>query len=386
LRKVAVLGVGQCKWGMLADRTVHDMIAEVGNAALRDAGVPRNLIEAVYLGNVTGGELCNQYTMGSVAAHALGIPAVPAHRYEAACCTGAIGFREAYLAVANGVYDFVLVIGVEKLNVGDMDRTVEVISRGFDSWEGRIGLLAPSQYALYATAHMHAYGTTREQLAMVAEKNYYHGSLNPDAHMQKRYTVEDVLAAPMISDPLGRHDCSLVTDGAAAVVIGPLEKAKEYNARPIEVLASAVGAETSTTASRESYVSFGSTRRAVEAAYKQAKLGPEDISFVETHDCFTITEIINIEDLGFVPKGEGGAAVQDGYTRLGGKIPVNVSGGLKAKGHALGATGVGQIYEAVKQLRGEAGERQVPNAEVALTHMLGGAPSISTVHIFARGY
>ncbi|RNB88613.1 acetyl-CoA acetyltransferase [Brevibacillus nitrificans] len=386
MRKVAIIGAAQSKWGVLTERTLHDLIAEVGNGAIRNAGISRGAIQAIYLGNVAGGELSQQFTLGSVAAHTLGIPNIPAQRYEAACSTGAVSFREAYLAVANSVYDFALAIGVEKLNVNDMDRTVEVLSRGFDSGEGRVGLLAPSQYALYATAHMHKYGTTREQLAMVAEKNYYHGSLNPDAHIRKRYSVEDVLHAPMISDPLGRHDCSLVTDGAAAVILCPLEMAQAYHARPIEVLASAVAGETSTSASRESYVSFGCTRRAVEAAYQQAKLGPGDISFAETHDCFTITEIINIEDLGFVPKGEGGPAVQDGLTRLGGRLPVNVSGGLKAKGHAVGATGIGQIYEAVIQLRHEAGERQVSNAEVALTHMLGGSPAISTVHIFQRGY
>ncbi|NLN07797.1 MAG: thiolase domain-containing protein [Firmicutes bacterium] len=386
MRKVSVIGAHEIKWGVLKEKPLLDMVSEAANKAITDAGIDRYAIQAIFLGNAFGEILTGQATLGSATANILGIPHVPSIRFECACSSGAIALREAFLNIAHGVYDYVLVVGVEKMNTKETPQILSAIATSFDFYDQKAGIVAPAVFALYASAHMKHFGTTKEQLAMVAEKNYYNGSLNPNAHYQKQVSLEEILNAPMIAEPLGRHDCSLVTDGAAALVLGPAETAKNYNSQPINILASAIAGDYYRVANRDSYVSFASTRIAARQAYEMAGVQPQDITCAETHDCFTITEIINIEDLGFFPKGEGGRAVQDGETRLAGRIPVNASGGLKAKGHAIGATGVGQVVEAVTQLRGKAGERQIKNVELFLTHMLGGSPSISVIHIFARGY
>lgn len=386
MKKVSILGADEIRWGVLKERNFDDMIAEAGNKAIRDSGIERKAIQAIYVGNFGGPAFVGQATVGSLVGTTLGLPNVPAFRVEAACSSGAIAFREGYIAVAAGLYDFVLVLGVEKLNTKETPEVIELLAQGTDARENAMGLNAPAMFALYAQAHMKKYGTTKEQLAHVSAKSYYHGSLNPHAHMQKAFSVEEVLHAPIIASPLGRHDCSLVTDGAAAVVLCPSEVAKRYNAKPVEVVASAVAGETFKVSQRESFTSFGCTKRAASQAFSMSGLTPKDISFIECHDCFSITEIIDMEDLGFFKPGDAAPAVVEGRTRIGGQIPFNVSGGLKSKGHAIGATGVGQIVEVVYQLRGLAGPRQVINAEIALTHMLGGPPSVSTVHIFQKGF
>lgn len=386
MRKVSIIGAEEIRWGVLKERTFSDMIAEAGNKAIHDSGIERKAIQAIYVGNFGAPAFVGQATVGSLVATTLGMPNIPAFRIEAACSSGAIAFREAYIAVAAGIYDFVLVLGVEKMNTKETPEVMELIAQGTYSRENAIGLNAPAMFAIYAQAHMKKYGTTKEQLAHVSAKSYYHGSLNTHAHIQKTFSVKEVLEAPIIASPLGRHDCSLVTDGAAAVVICPSELAKRYNSKPIEVVTSAMGGETFKVSDRESFTTFGCTKRAVSQAFAHSRLTPKDISFVECHDCFSITEIINMEDLGFFKPGDAALAVVEGRTRIGGEVPFNVSGGLKSKGHAIGATGVGQIIEVVYQLRGLVGSRQVKNAEIALTHMLGGPPSISTVHIFKKGF
>ncbi len=386
MRKVSIIGAHEIRWGVLKEKPMLDMISEAANGAIMDAGIDREAIQTIFLGNAFGEILTGQATLGSATANILGMPRIPGIRFECACSAGAIALREALMNIAHGVYDYILVVGVEKMNTKETPEILSAIATSFNFEEQKAGIVAPAVFALYANAHMDLFGTTKEQLAMVAEKNYYNGSLNPKVHYQKEVSMEEILNAPMIAEPLGRHDCSLVTDGAAALVLGPADSAKLYNSQPIDILASAVAGDYYQVSNRDSYVSFISTRNAARDAYNTAGLEPKDISCAETHDCFTITEVINIEDLGFFPKGEGGKAVESGETRLTGSIPVNASGGLKAKGHAIGATGVGQVVEAVNQLRGNAGKRQIKDAELVLTHMLGGSPSISTVHIFARGY
>ncbi|MCE9501935.1 MAG: acetyl-CoA acetyltransferase, partial [Leptospira sp.] len=237
-----------------------------------------------------------------------------------------------------------------------------------------------------AMRHMHEFGTTKEMLSTVAEKNYFHGSKNPFAHKQKIVPLKNIMNARMVTTPLGFHDMSLVTDAAAAVIITTKEKAKSYSKKPVIVKASAVGGDYFTLSMKESSVSFPATVRAAERAFKMADVKREDIDVLECHDCFTITEIINIEDLGFVEKGKGGPYTLEGKTRLGAELPVNTSGGLKAKGHPVGATGVGQIVEMTFQLRDESGERQVNDANTALTHVLGGPGAVSAIHILQRGF
>jgi len=241
---------------------------------------------------------------------------------------------------------------------------------------------------MYARGMMKKYGLTKEMLAHVSAKSYYNGALNPCAHWYPKgpVSVEEIMEAPIIAYPLGRHDCSLTTDGAAAVVLCPSEIAKNYNAKPIEIIGSGLAGETMRTAYREDFTSFGCTVRAAKMAYEMAGIGPKDVSFAEVHDCFSSTEIIDIEDLGFFPRGEGGPATMEGRTAINGEMPINASGGLKAKGHPIGSTAVGQYVEITKQLREIAGPRQVKNAEIGLSHMLGGAPSVSCIHILKKGF
>jgi len=386
LRNVSIIGAHETKWGVLKEKSIIEMIAEAANGAIKNAGVEKQAIQSIYLGNAFGEILNRQASLASAAAESIGIPDVPGIRFECACSSGAVALREAFLNIAFGIYDFVLVVGAEKLNTAPTLEILSAIATSFDIDDQKAGIVAPGLFAMYANAHMKKYGTTKEQLAHVAYKNYQNGLLNPDAHWKKPVSMEDILSSPMIAEPLGRHDCSLITDGAAALVLCPADAAKNYNSRPITIKASAIAGETCKVANRKSYTSFASTVKAAEQAYRMAGIRPEDISGAETHDCFTITEIINIEDLGFYKKGDAAVATEKGLTGINGEKPINCSGGLKAKGHAIGATGVGQVVEAVMQLRGEAGQRQINKKDFFLTHMLGGAPSVSVVHIFERGY
>jgi acetyl-CoA C-acetyltransferase len=386
MRPVSIIGAYETRWGVLKERTIHDLLAEAGAGALTNAGLESEAIQFIYLGNAFAETLTGQAALASVAADAIGIPHVPGIRFECACCSGAAALRDAYLHVAAGIYDFVLVAGVEKMNTRPMPEILRAIAASFSQEDQAAGIVAPAVFALYAQAHMAKYGTTRAHLASVAAKNYANGLLNPVAHWRKPVSIDEILASPMIAEPLSRHDCSLVTDGAAALVLCPAESAGRFQTKPINIKASAIAGESYKIACRDSYTSFSSTVRAAAAAYAAAKVGPKDISAAETHDCFTITELINLEDLGFFARGDAAGATQAGFTSRGGALPINVSGGLKAKGHAIGATGVGQVVEAVSQLRGEAGVRQIDHLDLFLTHMLGGAPSVSVVHIFERGY
>jgi acetyl-CoA C-acetyltransferase len=234
---------------------------------------------------------------------------------------------------------------------------------------------------MIARRHMHDFGTTREQIAQVAVKNHKHGSLNPKAQYQKEINLDTVLRSPMVSDPLGMFDCAPNSDGAAAVVLCAMEKARKYTETPVKILASGQASDTLALHHRNSIVGFAATRVAADRAFKQARLTPKDVNFAEVHDNFTISEILAIEDLGFFQKGEGGKATTDGQTLLGGKIAINTSGGLKARGDPIGATGVAQIVEVVTQLRGQAGKRQVADAKVGLAQNVGGTGATAVVHI-----
>lgn len=388
MRDVAVLGANEIPFGVLAEKSLRQMVSEAVAGALQDAGIDRRAIQFIQVGNFAGPDFTDQNMVGAFVGSAVGLPDVPAFRVEGACASGGAALREAAFAIAHGRYDYVLVVGVEKMNTKESTaETMAIIVRGNDfELEQRVGISGPSGFALAATRHMHEYGTTREQMAAVAVKNYRHGFDNPIAHLRKEIPMEKVLGARMISWPFSLHDCSLVTDGAAAVVLGPAESAVNYQAQPVRILGSGVGMTSFSFAGKETVTSFGGTVRAAAEAYQQAGISAGDVDFAECHDCFTMTEIINIEDLGFVPKGEGGPATADGVTDLKGRIPVNMSGGLKSKGHPVGCTGVAQVVESVKQLRGQAGPRQVPDAEIGLTHVLGGPGSLAVVHLLGKGW
>jgi acetyl-CoA acetyltransferase len=279
-----------------------------------------------------------------------------------------------------------MVGGVEKMTHRTTAEVTEYLAMAsdypFEQWHG---ITFPGLYALMATAHMHDYGTTEEQLAKVAVKNHYHGSLNPKAQIQKEITLENALASRVIAWPLKLYDCSLITDGASCLILTKPELAKKFTDLPIQIVGSGQASDTIGLYERETLTALKAAKIAAKKAYEMAGLKPSDIDCAEVHDCFTIAEIIAYEDLGFCELGEGGELVEEGETRLGGTIPVNTSGGLKAKGHPVGATGTGQAYEMYLQLTGNADRRQVKDAEVGLTHNVGGSGATATVHIYRRG-
>jgi acetyl-CoA C-acetyltransferase len=387
MREVSIIGAYETVHGNHSKRLLRDLVSEAGNGVIQDSGIDRKEIQAVFVGNYAGQEFNNQNTMGSYVATVLGLGDRPAMKLEGACASGGLAFKAGFDAIASGEYDTVLVFGVEKMNTKDPTTTMEIVSRGQDNeFEGGFCVSGPSGFALNAIRHMHEFGTTREMMAVVAEKNYFHGSKNPFAHKQKVIPLKNILNARIVTTPFGFHDMSLVTDAATAVILTTREKAKSISKKPILVKGTGQGGDYFTLSMKRDSISFPATEKAASQAFKMAGVERKDIDVIECHDCFTITEIINIEDLGFVEKGKGGQFTLDGHTRLGGKLPVNTSGGLKAKGHPIGATGVGQVVEMVYQLRETSGERQVKNARTALTHVLGGPGAVCVVNILQRDF
>ena len=383
MRRVAVIGVGVTKFGK-HDRTSAELFAEAAADALADAGLPASAVQALYYGNVVGGETEKQLHTGPQAASVLGLPAIPTTRVENACASSHTAFRHAVMEVAAGVSDVVLVGGAERvLHVPTADSTEYFAYCSDASWEQPLGLTFPGVFALVARAHMAKYGTTEEQMAAVAVKNHRHGVHNPKAQFQKEITLEQVMKSAYVADPLKLYDCCPFTDGGAALVLVSEEVARKSR-RPVWVLASAAASDWMLLGDKRDLSRVPATERAAAAAYRQAGLRPADVDVVELHDCFTIAEIVATEGLGLFEPGSGARAAEKGETSLGGKIPVNPSGGLKAKGHPIGATGAAQIAEIVTQLRGEAGARQVDGARTGLTHTLGGNTATVLVSLFGR--
>ena len=383
MRRVAVIGVGVTKFGK-HDRTSAELFAEAAREALADAEMGPGAVQALYYGNVVGGETERQLHTGPQAASVLGIPTVPTTRFETACASSHAAFRHAVMEIAAGVSDVVLVGGAERvLNVPTADSTEYFAYASDATWEQSIGLTFPGVFALIARAHMTKYGTTEEQMAAVAVKNHRHGVLNPKAQFQKEITLEQVLKSAYVADPLKLYDCCPFTDGGAAVVLVSEEVARR-RPRAVWVLGSAAASDSMLMQDKQDLARVPATERAAAAAYRQAGLGPADVDVVELHDCFTIAEIVATEGLGLFEPGSGGLAAEKGWTSLGGKLPVNPSGGLKAKGHPIGATGAAQIAEIATQLRGEAGPRQVDGARIGLAHTLGGNTATVLVSLFGR--
>jgi len=387
MRDVAIIGIGDTKFGELWDMSFREMGIQAGLAAVYDAKLSGEEIDALYVGNMSAGKFIEQEHIGALIADYSGLARdhIPATRIEAAGASGGLAFRQGYLAVASGMHDIVVVGGAEKMtDVGDVLSTEIQATAADQQWETSFGATFPALHAMIARRHMFEYGTTREQLGAVAVKNHKHGSLNPKAQFQKEIKLDTVLKAAPVADPLGMFDCAPVSDGAAAVVLCALEKAKKYTDTPVKVLGSGQASDTLALGHRESITRFDATTVAAQRALKQAKLSALDIQLAEVHDNFTISEILAIEDLGFFPKGAGGKATADGQTVLGSKLAVNTSGGLKARGDPIGATGIAQVVELVNQLRGEAGKRQVAGAERALAHNVGGTGATAVVHVLGR--
>lgn len=384
MRGVAIIGVGLTKFGELWDKSFRNLIAEAGTKAILDAGIEGKEIDALYVGSMSPGRFVGQEHVGAlvVDSSGLSIMNIPATRVENACASGGMALRQGYIAVASGMHDIVVVGGVEKMTDVVGGEATNILAMAADQeWEAFFGVTFPALYAMIARRHMYEYGTTREQLAMVAVKNHENGLLNPHAQFHRKITVDDVLNSPKVADPLTLLDCSPISDGAAALILAPLDKAKEYTDKIVKIIGSGQASDSLALHGREDICTLKATVEAGRQAYKQAGIEPKDIDVAEVHDCFTIAEILAMEDLGFVKKGEGGKAVEEGRTRIDGDIPINPSGGLKAKGHPVGATGIAQAAEIVLQLRGEADKRQVKDAEIGLTHNIGGSGASCVVHI-----
>ena len=382
MRQVAVVGIGKTAFGAFPDRDLRSLAVEAGQKALENARAKTSQVEAFYLGNFAGPSFVGQNHLAPYVAAGMGITGVPATRFEAACASSGAAFFHAVSAVAAGLYDVILITGVEKMTSQPTPKVTEILAGAGDlCGEVRAGATFPALFAMIARRHMYQYGTTREQMAAVAVKNHANGAKNPLAHMRKVITMEQALNGKPISEPLTVYDCSLISDGAAAVLIAPFERASEFTDKPVRVLGISQASDNVALDEKEDITTLRAVQISAEKAYKMAGVKATDIQFAEVHDCFTIAEIVAIEDLGFVKKGEGGPYSLAGKTCIQGELPVNTSGGLKAKGHPVGATGVGQICDVVQQIRGEADERQVKRNSLGLAQNLGGSGATSVVTI-----
>ena len=387
MRSVSIIGISCTKFGERWDVSLRDMIAEAGVMAIEDAKITGDQIEALFVGNMSGGRFVEQEHIGALIADCAGLSRlhIPSTRVEAACASGGLALRQGVLAVASGYHDIVIAAGVEKMTDVSSGTAADALASAADrEWECFFGATFPALYAMMAKLHMRRFGTTHDQMAQVAVKNHHHASFNPVAQYHMEITIEDVDKSPMVADPLHVLDCSPISDGAAAVVLVPTEMAKRFADTPIKIIASAQASDTLALHDRRDLTTLDATVHAARQAFAQAKIEPRQVDVAEVHDCFTIAEILAIEDLGFVEKGQGGPATEEGMTALGSELPINTSGGLKACGHPVGATGIKQAYEIALQLRGEAGGRQVEEAEIGLTHNVGGSGGTALIHILSR--
>jgi acetyl-CoA C-acetyltransferase len=385
MRPVAVIAAGKTRFGAFPDRDLRSLAVEAGEKCLKNGHVSPPQVEAFYLGNFAGPSFTGQNHLAPYISTALGIRDVPATRFEAACASGGSAFFHAFSAVTSGLYDCVMVAGVEKMTSQPTARVTEILAGAGDcAGEIKAGSTFPSLFAMIARRHMYQFGTTREQLAAVAVKNHANGALNPDAHMRKVITIEEALNARPVAEPLGVYDCSLISDGAAAVILAPADGARDFTSKPVRILGVAQASDFVALDQKPDIITFPAVRRASQKAYEMAGVGPRDIQFAELHDCFTIAEIVALEDLGFVERGLGGPWTESGATARTGEKPINASGGLKSKGHPVGATGVAQICDLFAQIRCEAGEMQLKRNALGLAQNLGGSGATCVVSILGN--
>lgn len=382
MRDVAIIGIGMTKWGELWEKSLRRIFVEAAQVAIADAGIEK--LDGMYVGSMTPGMFVGQEHLGSLLADYMGQRHLPGTRVESACASGGLAVKSAFMEIASGYSDIVMAGGVEKMTDISGDGATYALAAAADQeYEVFHGATFPGLYAMMARRHMHEHGTTREQLSHVAVKNHKNGAKNPFAQYPFEVTVEGVTNSTMIADPLTILDCSPITDGAACLIMADMETAKKIcKDKPI-VKITGIGHATDSIAlhDRSSITRLDATRVAGERAYKMAGRKPEDIDLVEVHDCFTIAEIIVLEELGFCERGKGGTMAESGESYIGGRIPVNTSGGLKSKGHPVGATGVAQVYTIAEQLRGQSGARQVEDAKIGMTQNMGGTGGSTVVHI-----
>lgn len=379
MREVAIIGVGMTRFGEIWDMSLRDLVVEAGLGALTDAGT--DTVDSIYVGSMSSGQFVGQEHLAPLMADHLGMTGVPATRVESACASGGLALRQAFMEVASGMSDLVLAAGVEKMNDG-ADVTAVLATASDQEEEVYYGVTFPGLYAMIARAHEQAHGTTEEDLSWVSVKAHRNGAKNPKAHFRREFSLEDIMSSSMVAEPLRLLHCSPVTDGAAAVLLCPLERAREFSGQPVKILGSGLATGALSLASRPDPAFLDAVELSGARAYEMAGMGPEDVDVAEVHDCFAIAEICCVEALGFVERGKGKDAAREGVTDLGGSAPVNLSGGLKSKGHPVGATGVAQAVTIVEQLRGQAGDLQVEGARTGLAQNMGGSGASSVVHIF----
>ena len=381
-----IVSAGMSKFGKLEGKYSREIFAEAANEAFDKCPRldPKRDIKALFVG-MMGESYEHQGHTGATLLDWIGLLPLPATRIESACSSSGAALRCGIFALLSGMHDIVMVGGVEKMTHRTTPEVTEFLAMAsdfpFEQWNG---ITFPGLYALMATAHMHKYGTSEEQMAMVAVKNHHYGFLNPKAHMQKEITLEKAMSSRMIAWPLKLYDCSLITDGASCLILTRPELAKKFTDTPVHIIGSGQASDTIGLYERKSLTTLAAAKAAGREACRMAGVKPEDVDVAEVHDCFTIAEIMAYEDLGFCGPGEGGSLIEKSVTTLEGEIPTNTSGGLKAKGHPVGATGTGQAYEIYLQLTEQAEGRQVDDAEIGLAHNVGGSGASATVHIFRR--
>jgi acetyl-CoA C-acetyltransferase len=384
MREVSIVGIGSTSFGRHAGTPIEQLAVRAAAEAIADAGIDRSRIGAVYLGNFISGPLNGKEVLAGLVADQLGLPNVPCTKVEGACASGGIAFRHAVLAVASGQCDAALVVGVEAMTHAPTSQTTAALNCAMDNEnDGPSGLTFPGLFGLAWRMHAQRYGTTRAQVSAVVRKNKSNGLRNPLAQMGADLSDEQIAASVAICDPLQLFDCCPTSDGAAAVVVMARALVGEAVGRPIDVLAAVQTRGAARIAGHPDLCSFDATVSAAQRAFRDAGVQPGDVDVVELHDCFSIAEIIDSEDLGIVPRGQGGVWALEGRTAVGGDVAINPSGGLLAKGHPVGATGVGQLFEVVRQLRGTH-PNPVPDARIGLTHNLGGTGVACTVSILRR--
>ena len=389
MRQVFVVGVGSTLFGEHHDSSITELAVNAVNAAIKDAQIDRNATGALYLGNFVGGQLTGQEVLAGLVADEARLPCVPSTKVEGACASGGIAFRHAWLSVAAGICDVAIAVGVEKMSHATTSQVTAALNCAMDmERDGASGLSFPGLFGLAYRMYESKYGEVRQKVSSVVVKNKQNGLSNPLAQMGATVSAIEVENSMLIADPLRLFDCCPISDGAAAVVLTSGAYITEHLHRtgyelPVEVLGSIQTRGVPFISGHSSLCSFQATVEAVQKIYDSTGIGPKDLDFVELHDCFSIAEILDSEDIGICPRGEGAHWAHEGRTAVGGEIPINPSGGLLAKGHPVGATGLGQVYEAVCQLRGNH-PNQVRNASIGLTHNLGGTGVACVVNLLRR--
>ena len=379
--KIAIVGVGQSRFGKRSDASLRELAFEAYSDAIDDCKVVPENIDGSIICSATHYD--KQRSPAGVVAEYLGLNPKPTFNVEAACASSAVGLRTAWSLISSGLHDIIAVVGVQKMTELASKEIQELMGRAGDvMWESPFGTTMPAYYAMYATAHMAKYGTTEEDLAMVTVKNRKYGAKNPKAMFQKPLSSDEILRSRPVSTPLKLYDCCANADGAACLLVASSTKARKMTDKPVWVAGLGLASSPMSLAGRNgSMTSFEVTRNAAKSAYQMARVNPSDVDVAEVHDSFSITELLNYEDLGLTRPGMGPRLLRDGETELGGRIPVNIDGGLISKGHPVGATGASQIASLVQQLRREAGDLQVDGAKIGLAQNIGGIGMYAAVSI-----